>query len=304
MDDSETLDVLVVGGGFAGLAAALWLARFHRRVRVCDSGVPRNEPTWAVHGYPGIPDVPPHELRHLIREQAAAAGAQLVEGRVASVEGEKNSFRGRLDSGEEVRARRVLLAYGLRDRLPGLPGVEALYGISVFHCPDCDGPSMARAHVAVFGRDRAAANLALYLAHWAETTTLLTGGEAPDLETEALETLRRAPIALREEPIAELEARSGRLAAIRFQSGESLPVEGLFFHLGADDASDVARRIGCAFDEEGYVRTDSSGETTVEGLYAAGDITGHPHLAVWASAEGVRAALAIHRSLLPQSLRV
>ena len=303
--EQDQIDVLVVGGGFAGLSAGLWLARYRRRTRICDTGNPRNEPTWAVHGYPGIPDLPPHELRHRIRDQAAGAGVELIGDEVVEVTGSKDDFVATLRGGEQVHAQRVLLSFGLRDRLPDVPGLDACYGVSVFHCPDCDGPSMADARVGVIGWDRAAANMALYLLHWAEHVTILCNGREPELDRDARAQLERAGVALRQERVAELEGTGGRLTSVRLEAADAaLPMEGLFFHLGVDATSDLARQLGCERDEDGYIRTDRSGETSVAGVYAAGDITGHPHLAISAAADGVRAALTIHRSLLPAERQI
>ncbi|HEX9106357.1 MAG TPA: FAD-dependent oxidoreductase, partial [Longimicrobiales bacterium] len=123
-------DVVVVGGGPAGLSAALWLARFRRRVHVVDGGHPRNRATWAVHGYPGLPDLPPDELRRRLRDQAIGAGAEVRGGRILAIGGTRDDFSLDVDDGSALRARRVLLAFGLRDELPPLPGLEEAYGTS------------------------------------------------------------------------------------------------------------------------------------------------------------------------------
>jgi thioredoxin reductase len=295
----EQLDAVIVGGGPAGLAAALWLARYRRRVRVYDTGEPRNEPSWAVHGYPGLPDLPPRELRARLREQAIAAGADIVEAAVAAVDGEKDAFRVTTERGG-AGARRVLLAFGRRDELPAIPGVEAIYGTSMFHCPDCDGPSVTGCSVGVIGHDRSAALLALALTTWTERVLLLGNGRAPELEGEARSVLGRYGIETDEREIAGVEATAGCLHAVRFDDGSTAALDALFFHLDSSPSCDVGGRIGCATDAGGHLRVDATMETTVPGVYAAGDIVGHPYLVVAATSEGVRAALSIHRSLLPE----
>ena len=141
--DSKTpYDVIVVGGGPAGLSAGLWLARYRRRVRVIDANDPRNMPTWAVHGYLGLEDPAPTELRRIAREQAVHAGAEVEAGCVERIDGDKDDFRVTLSDGRVLSARRVLLCTGLKDIVPEIPGLDEFYGTSIWHCPDCDGPSV------------------------------------------------------------------------------------------------------------------------------------------------------------------
>lgn len=301
---SEPHDVLIIGGGPAGLAAGLWLARYRRRVQVVDAGAPRNHPSWAVHGYPGLPDMPPEELRRRFREQALGAGAELASGRVTAVEGECDDFRVTIDAADTIKARRLLLAFGLRDELPTLPGLLEAYGTSVFHCPDCDGPSTVGADIAVYGHDNPAAALALYLLTWAGRVTLLTDGREPAFTSDAGQTLTAEGIAVREEKIARLDAPGGHLRRVELETGPGVAAEALFFHLGVIPGSDLGTRLGCRLDEHGHLAIDSSQETSVKGVYAAGDIAGPPFLASSAAASGVRAALSMHRSLLPARRRL
>jgi len=292
-------DVAIVGGGPAGLAAAFWLARYRRRVCVLDAGEARNEAAWAVHGYPGLPDLPPAELRRRLREQAEAAGAEVVTARVTRIEGRKGAFDVHASTAPALRARRVLLAYGVRDLVPDVPGLEEALGTSIYHCPDCDGPSMMGCRVAVIGWTRRAATLALFLRTWAGRLELFTHGHPPELDRTLLDMLARYHVAVRTERILRLVPAGGRTVSLHLENGEVLGVEGVFFHVGTVPGSDLGERLGCEQTEHGALRTDDRLATTVPGVYAAGDITGHPHLAISAAAQGVHAALAIHRSLLP-----
>ena len=201
------------------------------------------------------------------------------------------------------RVRREVLAFGLQDRLPAIDGLETYYGSSVFHCPDCDGPSMKDARVGVIGCDRTAANLALYLSHWASETFVLPNGDDMRLDAAGMETLETGGVQVCTGHIRELRGENRRLSAVVFHNRPELVLEGLFFHLGADPASALPRDLGCELDDDSFIRTDE-GETSVSGVYAAGDITGLPHLAIAAAADGVRAALKIHRSLLDEKLRL
>src|SRR5690606_3761977 len=145
-------------------------------VTVYDAGAPRNEPAWAVHGFPGLPDPSPLELRRRLQQQALGAGAEILDVEVSAARGTKGDFEVSPATGDVVRARRIVLAYGLRDYVPDIPGIDELYGTSVFHCPDCDGPAVAGTRIGVIGWDRYTFNIALYLRHFSDAVTLLTHG--------------------------------------------------------------------------------------------------------------------------------
>jgi thioredoxin reductase len=302
---NRTWDVVVVGGGPAGLSAAYWLARYRRRTLVLDDARPRNEDAWAVHGYPGLKDLRPAELRRRLQDQATEAGGLIERKRVARVSGEKGAFLVEDTEGGSVAARRVVLAYGRTDRIPELPGLRELYGTSVFHCPDCDGPSMVGCDVGVLGHDRAAAAVALYLLTWATRTVLVTNGLQPDLEPAALETLERYSVGIETAEVERVVGSNGSLEAVRLADGRDLPLGALFFHWGSEPAADLARDSGCELVPSGdLVVSPDTLEASVPGVYAAGDIVGRPHLAISAAAEGVRVALSIHRSLLPEEFQL
>lgn len=304
-NDDTRYDVVVVGGGPAGLAAALWLARYRRRVRVYDADEPRNRPAWAVHGYPGLPELSPAELRRRVREQATGAGAEVVSVPVESVRGARDAFDVHpADPSPPLRARRVLLAFGRRDILPDIPGVDESYGRLLFHCPDCDGPSMADARVGVIGWGRGAADTAVYLRTWTNRIVLLAHGHPLELDDRARAVLDECGIPIHTARIRRLFPRRGHLSHLLLDDGTRVRLDGIFCHLGSRPGSDLARRLGCATDRAGHLRTDTARQTTVPGVYAAGDITGHPHLAISAASGGVRAALALHRSLLPERHRL
>lgn len=296
---TEPYDAVVVGGGPAGLSAALWLGRYRRRVVVLDAGEPRNEPAWAVHGYPGVVDPSPLELRRRFQQQALGDGVETRAGDVVKIAGRKDDFIVHTGTGDVLRARRIVLAYGLRDYLPDIDGLPALYGTSVFHCADCDGPSVADTRIGVLGWDRHGAGLALYLRHFSPQITLLTHGRNLDLDDRAVGVVRSNGIDIVDEQVARVEGHGGNLTQAEFERREPLRLDALFFHLGSEPRCELAEQLGCSLDDDGYVVVDQGQETSTPGVHAAGDIAGQPHLASIAAAEGVRAALAIHRSLLP-----
>lgn len=297
--NTEPWDAVIVGGGPAGLSAAMWLGRYQRRVLLFDAGEPRNEPAWAVHGYPGIVDPSPLELRRRLQQQALGERVETRAGEVVRVTGGKDEFTAYTDSGDSHSARRIILAYGLRDYLPEIEGVDELYGTSVFHCPDCDGPSFADTHIGVIGWNRYGANLALYLRHWSSQITLLTNGMDLDLDDGDARVMSDSGISIVTDRVSRIEGHGGNLTQAEFEQRDPLRLAAVFFHLGSEPRCELAEQLRCDLDEDGYVIVDEGQETSNPGVHAVGDITGHPHLASIAAAEGVRAALAVHRSLLP-----
>ena len=297
--NTEPRDVIIVGGGPAGLSAAMWLGRYQRRVLLFDAGEPRNEPAWAVHGYPGIVDPSPLELRRRLQQQALGEGVETRAGEVVRIDGGKDEFTAHTAGGDSHPARRVILAYGLRDYLPEIEGLDELYGTSVFHCPDCDGPSFADTHIGVIGWNRYGAKLALYLRHWTPRITLLTNGRDLDIGDDDARVMTSSGITVVTERVSRVEGHGGNLTQAEFDGRDPLRLDAVFFHLGSEPRCELAEQLRCDLDEDGYVIVDKGQETSNPGVHAIGDITGHPHLASIAAAEGVRAALAVHRSLLP-----
>jgi thioredoxin reductase len=302
--NTDILDAVIVGGGPAGLAAAMWLGRYRRTVAVYDAGPARNEPAWAVHGYPGLPDPLPSELHRRLLQQAMGEGVEVYDSEVMRIDGGRDDFTVHMRDGTTVQARRIVLAYGLRDYLPDIAGVDALYGTSVFHCADCDGPAVADKRIGVLGWDRHGAIQALYLRHFSEHVTLLTGGNELQLDEHARTALQHSSIDIAQGRIAHVAGHGGNLTQAEFDDGSTLRLDALFFHLGSEPRCELAEQLGCDLDEDGYINVDRGQETSRAGVHAAGDITGQPHLASIAAAEGVRAALAIHRSLLPDERHI
>ena len=300
----EAYDVVVIGGGPAGLSAGLWLARYRRRAIVVDAGDPRNAETWAVHGYPGVDDVAPYELRRRLREQAITAGSEIRAAMVEAVEGREDDFRVTLSDGVELRARRILLCTGLKDILPEIPGFDELYGKSIWHCPDCDGPGVADMRVGVLGWGRQIAAFCTYMLTWTDRLVLLTHGHPPELPDKSREALERFDIPVVTDVIDRLEGDAGCIQRVVFHDGGTLELDAMFVHIASGPGSTLAADLGCEADEEGILEVDKNHLTTVPGVYAAGDIIPGSRLAIRAASEGVRAAVGIHKSLIPEERKV
>lgn len=298
-------DCIIIGGGPAGLTAAIFLGRFRREVLLIDSGEPpRNWASRGIHGFLGYHEITPSELRARGRAEARAVGVSFLEATARKVTPHGDCFE--VESSEGVaRGRRVLLAFGIRDELPDFPRFREFFGTSIFHCPDCDGYESRNRRIGVIGRGKRVAGLALELLQWSDDVTIFTDGEGASLEAAEVSKLQAQGIEVVEDTIASLVGENGVLERVRLRSGEELPCESIFFTLGTRRACELAEQAGCEIDEERIdIRTDEQGQTSVEGIYAAGDLTSGSQLVIKAAADGAIAAIAINTSLLPASRRV
>ncbi|MER7131963.1 NAD(P)/FAD-dependent oxidoreductase [Streptosporangium saharense] len=265
-------DVVIVGGGPAGMAAALTLGRVHRTTLLVDAGEGRNATADAVHNFLTRDGTPPAKLRALAREERAVyrtvrtRAATVTTVRVRTVDG----FEVDLSDGGTARTRRLLLATGLADTLTGPRGVEALWGRSAFHCPYCHGYECTGERVAVLGAGPARVRLALQLGRFAADVVLCTDGEP--LDPPARDTLESYGLAVRGEAVTRLEGTDGRLEQVVFESGPVLARDAVFVVNVPRQRSDLAVRLGCATFDDGCVEVDEFGRTDVPGVYAAGDM--------------------------------
>lgn len=299
-------DCIVVGAGPAGLSASLFLARYRRRTLTFHHNSPRNEYAHGVHGFLGHHGISPAELLARGRDEVTAHGGLIIEGCVTGIEQlSKDHFRVYTDdAGQNSRtfdARRILLATGLRDVTPDCPGFRDFYGVTVHHCPDCDGYECIDKRIAVLGTGRETVGFALGLLTWTKEITVITE-DAAGLNKEHRAKLAEFDISVRDQSIKKLDGdlKSKQLQQIRLSDGTAWECEALFFNLGTKPASDLHEKLGCKLDEScGLVWVDQSRQTSVEGVYAAGDITPNSQLAIVAAAEGAMAAIHIHASLIP-----
>ena len=301
-------DCIVVGAGPAGLSASLFLARYRRRVLTFHHNSPRNEYAHGVHGFLGHHGISPAELLARGRDEVTTHGGLIIEACVTGIERLSNEhFRVHTGHGNQdsrtFDAQRVLLATGLRDLTPDCPGFRDFYGVSVHHCPDCDGYECIDKRIAVLGSGTKTVGFALGLLTWTNHITLITEGK-DDLSQEDRAKLAAFQISVREQSIKALDGdlKSKQLRRISFNDGDVLECDALFFNLGTEPASNLHEILGCKLDEScGLVWVDQTQQTSVEGVYAAGDLTPDSQLAIVAAAEGAMAAIHIHDSLIPSA---
>ncbi|MDQ6700075.1 MAG: NAD(P)/FAD-dependent oxidoreductase [Acidobacteriota bacterium] len=289
-------DAIIVGGGPAGLSAALILGRCRRSVLVIDAGRQRNLWSDNMHGYLTRDGIPPLDFLETARRELEPYEVVLCKNTVVAARKVAEHFEVTLDDGTRHEARRMLLATGVTDRKPELAGIDDFYGKSVHHCPYCDGWENRDRPIAVYGRQRKGVGLAISLKTWSPDVVLCTDGPAR-LSAADRERLDRFQIPIRKEKILRLEGNDGRLERIVFEKGEPLERAAMFFNTGQDQASTLPQDFHCNFDRRGAVATNRLEGTCVSGLYVAGDASRDVQLVIVAAAEGAKAAFAINCSL-------
>jgi thioredoxin reductase (NADPH) len=291
-------DVAIIGGGFAGLTAALYLGRARRPVVVFDDGLPRNRFAGHAHGFLGQDGRAPAQIGAAGRADLAAYPAvTLHEARVTAVTGSEGAFVA--EAGPlRATARQVILATGMRDILPDLPGLADCWGITANQCPYCHGFELADRPTAILMTQGAALHQTRLLRDWTDDLTLLTNGHPlPDADRE---DLARRGVRLRDGVVRALDHHDGQVTAALLDDGR-LPVTALYLATRAEPAGTLAADLGCRL-EEGpfgpFVAVDSLQRTSVPGVLAAGDLCRPAYGAVFAAADGARAATAAHAALV------
>jgi thioredoxin reductase len=294
-------DVIIVGAGPAGLSAALMLGRSRRRVLVCDTGRPRNAASHALHGFLTRDGIRPQDFLRIAREQLRQYETiEVRDVEVTAAECRDTRFRVTLADGATLGSRKLLIATGVADNLPDIPGFQQLYGASVFHCPYCDGWEVRDQPLAIYGRGDRGLGLSLELTGWSRDLVLCTDGPS-EIAAGDLARLDRYGILVRQDRVVRLEGRE-RLERIVFATGEPLVRRALFFTTGQEQQSELATRLGCRMTDKGTVHTGKYETTHLRGLFVAGDASRAVQWAVVAAAEGAEAAFAINTDLLKEDL--
>jgi thioredoxin reductase len=320
---TTSFDTIIVGGGPAGLSAALLLGRSLKSVLVIDSGKPRNAVSHGANGFLSRDGIAPSELLQIGREQLAKYDSvKFYSGKVIDAQHLNSSATGTgrdgfevtIDNGERFTARKLLLATGVKDILPDIDGFTELWGTGVFHCPYCHGWEVRDKSLAIYGKGATGVEQAMMLTGWSRDLILFSDGD--ELNDEQRQKLVRWGIEICEEKIVGLERENAALTGIVLANGKIIPRDGMFLHPKLQQHSDLAKKIGCdfadnsfgiftnIFTENSFIRVGEDKQTSVPGLYAVGDTSSLLSQLTVVAAAGVAAAVSINRALIAENLAV
>jgi thioredoxin reductase len=300
-------DVAIVGGGAAGLSAALVLSRARRRVAVVDAGQPRNAPAAHMQGFLGSDGMPPHELLAAGRREVSSYGGDLIVGRVTRIEPASSAdgnplFEVVLDDDDPLTARRLIVTTGLRDGLPDIPGVRERWGRDLLHCPYCHGHEVRDQPLGVLGGSPDAVAHAHLVRQWSADVVFFSLGVG--LTGEHREQLAARNIRVVDTAVTRLVADDDSLTGVELETGEVVPRTAVFVRPAFVPHDGLLTGLGCSTDDTGWVRVDPTGRTSVPGVWAAGNVVNPRAQVISAAGEGSAAAIAINNDLVEEDVRV
>lgn len=289
-------DVLIVGGGPAGLSSALCLGRARRQVLLCDAGPRRNATAEQMHNFVTQDGTPPEEFRRIGRQQLERyPSVEVRDVQVQAIRGERGDFEVHLETGEQVRARRILLCTGLIDILPEIEGFQALWGRSIFLCPYCHGWEVQDRAFGLYAPAADMLESALFFRGWTHDLVALIDGwyAVPKAEQKRLEG---AGVRIDKRRISRLIGDEGQLEHVAFEEGNPLRLEVLFTRVPQRQIA-IVESLGLVLDADGHVQVNEKQETSVPGIHAGGDLTTPEHAAIAAASSGVQAAMTLNHEL-------
>ena len=293
-------DAIVIGGSFAGLAAATYIARARRSVVVIDTGLPRNRFAEHSHGFLAHDGSSPQAILATARSQLAKyPTVTFIHGEATNARQADGGLVVTLATGEILDGVRLVLAFGISDELPAIPGLAQRWGTSVLHCPYCHGYEFSGHRLGVLYLTPKSIMQSALIAEWGPTTLFLNGSAEPDAV--ALSDLAKRGVTIERTPVEALQGEGARLSSIELADGRTRALDALYIGPRTHLNSAIPEQLGCELEETALgpiIRVDAERMTTVPGVYAAGDVTRGAHTVTWAAADGVTAGLAVHRSLV------
>ncbi|WP_332686916.1 NAD(P)/FAD-dependent oxidoreductase [Devosia sp.] len=293
-------DVIIIGGSFAGLAGALQLGRARRKVTVLDTGLPRNRFAGHSHGLLGHDHKPPQEILAAARQQLARyATVKLVNARADAISGAVDDFTVRTSDGSSLKARRLLLTYGIADQMPATPGFAECWGKSIVPCPYCDGFEVAGQHWGLLWSGPHSLHATTLYGDWTDRLTVFTDGHA--LSNDERADLARRNVAVVDGKLATITHSDGQLATVNLDTGRSVAIDVLFAHPRNRPSASLHEILALETVEHplGFtLKVDDRRQTSHPGIYAAGDLANPMASVTLASSQGAMAAIFAQQSML------
>lgn len=289
-------DVIIIGGGPAGLNAAVVLGRSRRSVLVFDSKLQRNRKSQGIHNFLTRDGMLPFEFLKISNAEISKYGVQLIHQEIISARKKNSVFILKDGKGVQYQAKKILIATGLTDSIPEVKNIDEFYGKSVFHCPYCDAWEVRDRKLGIYASRKNGFDLAKSLLTWSSSLTYFTDGRK-SLKPGQAEILLKRGIKIISHRITELSGSNGNLKKIILDNGERIPIDALFIVNGYSQQSALVRDLGCTLNHKNVVITNRLQQTNIPGVYVAGDASRDMHFVVVAAAEGAKAGVTINKEL-------
>lgn len=301
MSDNTKYEVIIIGGSYAGLSAAMALGRSIRKVLIIDSGKPCNRQTPHSHNFLTHDGEQPAKIATVAKAQVLRYDTVTFrDGLVETCYKINNGFEVKTKNGETFIAKKLLLATGVIDLMPSIPGFSECWGISVLHCPYCHGYEVKDEAIGILGNGDIAFDLCRLISNWSKKLTLFTNGKAT-LTEEQIEKLKSHNIEIEEAAIQSLEHQDGYIQNINLKDGRLKKVSAVFSRIGFTQAGEMHQQLGCELTEYGYLKVDDFGKTSIEGVFAAGDNTSMFRALSIAIAAGGKVGALINHELIQET---
>ncbi len=294
-------DVIIIGGSYSGLAAGMALGRALRRVLIIDSGYPCNKQTPHSHNFLTNDGKTPAEIRNIARQQVSSyQTVELMDGIVTAVKKSGNGFEVEAQTRLTYFGKKLILATGIKDIFPSIPGLAASWGISVLHCPYCHGYEVKHQKTGILANGDAAFELSSLISNWTDDLTLFTNGKSA-LTEQQTKKLSEHNIAIEEAAIDIIEHSNGYIHHLAFKDGKQVPLKALYARLPFEQPALITEQLGCEITEEGYIKIDPAFRTSVKGIFACGDNTTRLRTVANAVAMGTTTGMMVNKELIEES---
>ncbi len=302
MKPEHHFEVIIIGGSFAGLSAALALGRSLRRTLIIDGGQPCNQPTPHSHNFLTQDGEPPEVIAKRAKKQILRYDTvQFKSGMVTDARKERGRFTIGMEGQIEFTAEKVLFATGVKDQMPDIKGFVECWGKTILHCPYCHGYEVRHQKTGILAKGETAFEFCKLIQHWTDQLTLFTNGES-GLNPDQKELIRKLNIEIVEKEVAELQHEKGKIQRILFEDGDPFELEAMYSRVDFEQHCDLPVKLGCEMTEQGHVQVDFMQKTSIKGMFAAGDNTTPFRSVSLAVSSGTIAGAAINMELIAQEL--